>query len=130
LTSAHSTAGNQAGSKPRSPSSSAALPPRPAPGCASTRPKLDADPLLAPVHASVPVMITGPRRAVHACHVLADLLDKIAWQAISATENRRRRSGPSTSCMRTCCPMTRLDRSTNSPDTTGTPRPSRFRYDY
>ncbi|THV39601.1 hypothetical protein [Glycomyces buryatensis] len=51
--------------------------------------KLEADPLLAPVHASVPVMITGPRRAVHACHVLADLLDRIAWQAIATTPTSR-----------------------------------------
>jgi hypothetical protein len=51
--------------------------------------KTEADPLLAAVHASVPVVISGPRTAVHACLVLADLLDRIAWQAISTTESRR-----------------------------------------
>jgi len=50
--------------------------------------KMDADPLLASIRASVPIMITGPTTAVHACRVLADLLDKIAWQAIAAAADR------------------------------------------
>jgi hypothetical protein len=51
--------------------------------------KMDPDPILSAVHASVPVTIAGPRRAVHACHVLSDLLDRLAWQAISVTGSRR-----------------------------------------
>jgi len=51
--------------------------------------RLAPDPLLEAVHASVPLALSGTEAAVHACLVLTDLLDRIAWQVMAAAPNGR-----------------------------------------